>query len=200
MMNFPLYVLDLLFALWIAMAIRRTLSYLHKKNQAFKLKIMKTYALVLAIGVICVLLTGIVRSLDFLMSSRPSHWRFTAIEFFVVSTILSVSAYVFRPQIGSKNLAEVEEVLDETLTEIDGPSARTHERPSLGGPGRPDTEFAEPHIELQEKSASKNTNELMVDVGFGAADDEVKENADTDEEAPSPLFEEGIQDVEILED
>ena len=124
MMNFPLYVLDLLFALWIAMALRRTLSYLHAKNQTYKLRIMKTYAIVLAMGVAVILLTEIIRSMDFIMSSKPSHWRFTAIEFSIVTLILSVSAWVFRPQPGSKNLAEVEELLDETLTEIDGSSAR----------------------------------------------------------------------------
>ena len=56
--------------------------------------------------------------------------------------------------------------------------------------GRPDLEVNQ--IELQDRLSGVG-NELHVDVGFGAqAEDDKKEQDDTDEEVPSPLCEEGF--------
>ena len=44
--------------------------------------------------------------------------KFEMAWFIVYTATLLATAYVFRPQDGSKMLAEVDELLDETLTEI----------------------------------------------------------------------------------
>lgn len=97
MMNVPLYVLDLIFALWITMALRRTLKYLHTKKQTYKLRIMKTFAIVLAVGVFLILLNSCIRCFQFFVD-LPSQWLYMAVEFSLVTAILSVSGVVFRPQ------------------------------------------------------------------------------------------------------
>jgi hypothetical protein len=51
-------------------------------------------------------------------------WVYEAIGFILITAMVTGMAVVFRPHPGSKQLVEVEELLDETLTEIGDLSVR----------------------------------------------------------------------------
>jgi len=58
LMNMPLVITDILFAVWIALALRRSLTYLTIKNQVFKLTIMKNFTMIMLIGCTLIIFTA----------------------------------------------------------------------------------------------------------------------------------------------
>ena len=83
---------------------------------------MKLYAVIVAFGTLGYLLINSVAVGYNLMGDEDDIWRvqhILQISFAINSTImLFTTCYVFRPMEGTKVLAEVDEFLDETLTEI----------------------------------------------------------------------------------
>ena len=96
---------------------------------------MKNYTMILAIGVVLILIVSLTQFGKILFTERPSLWIYECLSFSILSVILSGSAYVFKPDERSASLAEVDELLDETLTEM----GDTTDRPRMSvGIGRPD--------------------------------------------------------------
>ena len=118
----PEGLLNLLFLIWIVFSLLRTLAYLKSKNQHYKFHIMKMYAVIVAFGTLGYLLINSVAVGYNLMGSDDEVWRaqhWLQIAFQINFTLmLFATCYIFRPLEGTKVLAEVDEFLDETLTEI----------------------------------------------------------------------------------
>jgi len=118
----PEGLLNMLFLIWIIFSLIRTLAYLKSKNQHYKFKIMKLYALVLAAGTLGYLIINSIAVGYNLMGDEDEVWRMQhilQIAFMINYTLmLFFTCYIFRPMDGTKELAEVDEFLDETLTEI----------------------------------------------------------------------------------
>jgi len=112
----------MLFLIWIAFSLIRTLAYLKTKNQHFKFRVMKLYTLILIVGTIGYMLINAVAVSYNLFGTEDEVWRvqhILQIAFEInFSLILVFTCYIFRPLEGTKVLAEVDEFLDETLTEI----------------------------------------------------------------------------------
>lgn len=107
---------------WIVSALFRTLTYLKMKDLDYKLSIMKQFTCVF---LICILIFSVIRIAKILFEvinddteSWENEHNFQISWFMAYTAILLGSAWVFRPQDGSKMLAEVDELLDETLTEV----------------------------------------------------------------------------------
>lgn len=122
MMVLPQITLELLMLVWIISALRRTLSYLKMKRQEYKLSVMKRFAMIFTIGVTIYILIRIAKMLFEVSQQEVDAWKhehkFQIAWFLTFSATLIGSAWVFRPTDGSKTLAEVDELLDETLTEM----------------------------------------------------------------------------------
>lgn len=107
---------------WIISALRRTLSYLKVKRQDYKLAVMKRYALIFSIGVTTYILIRLSKVFFEISTKESDAWqhehKFQIAWFLTFTATLFASAWVFRPTEGSKMLAEVDELLDETLTEM----------------------------------------------------------------------------------
>lgn len=83
---------------------------------------MKRFALIFTIGVAIYVVIRISKVFFEIFNQNSDSWqnehKFQIAWFFAYTGTLVGSAYVFRPQEGSKMIAEVDELLDETLTEI----------------------------------------------------------------------------------
>lgn len=66
------------------------------------------------------------------MGEKLEVWIYEAVGFILITAMVTGAAVVFRPYEGSRQLAEVEEILDETLTEIGDLSARNSNVNRLG--------------------------------------------------------------------
>ena len=113
---------NILFGIWIGFSLIRTLAYLKSKNQAYKFEVMKLYSLVIILGAIGYLLINSVALGYNMLGDSDDVWRIQhdlQIAFMInFVAMLFTTCYIFRPKEGSKVLAEVDELLDETLTEI----------------------------------------------------------------------------------
>ena len=146
----PEGLLNMLFLIWIAFSLIRTLAYLKTKNQHYKFRVMKLYAIILVVGTIGYFLINLVSVSYNLLGDEDEVWRvqhILQIAFEInFSIMLFFTCYIFRPLEGTKVLAEVDEFLDETLTEIgpvDGELSRRVDS----------VEYAEA---LQQKLAARN--------------------------------------------
>ena len=83
---------------------------------------MKQFAMIFAIGATIYFLVRMSKVFFELGSQEADAWqhehKFQIAWFLTFSATLIGSAWVFRPTDGSKMLAEVDELLDETLTEM----------------------------------------------------------------------------------
>ena len=88
----------------------------------FKFEVMKKYGLVVSFGTLGYLVIASVALGYNVMGDDDDVWRIQhtlQIAFMVNFTLmLFCTCYIFRPMDGTKVLAEVDELLDETLTEI----------------------------------------------------------------------------------
>ena len=122
MMVMPQSIIQVVFLVWIVSALFRTLTYLKMKNLDYKLSIMKQFTCVL---LICIIVFTVIRSTKILsevLSDDMESWErehsFQMSWFLAYSGILFGVAWVFRPRDDSKMLVQVDELLDETLTEV----------------------------------------------------------------------------------
>mgnify|MGYP001138041529 CR=1 FL=1 len=91
--------------------------------------------MILTVGVFFILVVSLAQMWQVLFVERPSLWIYDCFEITLESAILAGSAFVFKPDDRSASLAEVDELLDETLTEM----GDTSDRPRMSmGIGRPD--------------------------------------------------------------
>ena len=108
--------------MWIVNALIRTLSYLRLKRQEFKLSMMKKFAGIFTVGVTIIVIIRAVKIFVIVFNEDQDSWsnehKFVIAWFITYTITLVGEAYVFRPQDGAKMIAEVDELLDETLTEI----------------------------------------------------------------------------------
>ena len=122
MMALPQIVLEIIFLIWIVKALIRTLAYLKMKNQEYKLSVMKQFSLIFTIGVTLYILIRVSKILFEIAYPDEDTWQneyiFVILWFLDFTGILFGSAWIFRPSEHSKSLVEVDELLDETLTEI----------------------------------------------------------------------------------
>lgn len=92
------------------------------KRQEYKFEIMKRFALIFTIGVSIYIVIRVAKVFFEIFNQDSDAWqnehKFQIAWFLAYTGTLFGSAYVFRPQDGSKMIAEVDELLDETLTEI----------------------------------------------------------------------------------
>lgn len=110
------------FLIWIVNALIRTLSYLRLKRQEFKLSMMKQFAGIFTVGVTLIVIIKAYKLFVIVFNEDQDSWqnehKFVIAWFVTYTATLFGEAWVFRPQEGSKMIAEVDELLDETLTEI----------------------------------------------------------------------------------
>jgi len=122
MMALPQSVIQVVFLVWIVSALLRTLTYLKIKRQEYKLTVMKQFTLIFTIGVVIYTVIRVSKIFFEIFNEDADSWqnehKFQIAWFLAYTLTLMGSAYVFRPQDGSRMLAEVDELLDETLTEI----------------------------------------------------------------------------------
>ena len=88
----------------------------------FKFDVMKRYAVVISFGTLGYLVINSVAFGYNVMGNDDDVWRvqhMLQIAFMInFCLMLFFTCYIFRPMDGTKVLAEVDELLDETLTEI----------------------------------------------------------------------------------
>ena len=108
--------------MWIVKALIRTLTYLKMKRQEYKLSIMKKFAVIFTLGVTISTLIRITKFFFEVLHENSEAWqsehKFVIAWFISYTLTLLAEAWIFRPMEGSRMLAEVDELLDETLTEI----------------------------------------------------------------------------------
>jgi hypothetical protein len=106
-----------------------------------------------------------------LFSERPSLWIFDCVQIILESAILAGAAFVFKPNERSAGLAEVDELLDETLTEM-GDTSVDKNRMSVGI-GRPDlVRISE--VEMDESPVATDLKERDKD-NFEMPDEQIEE-------------------------
>ena len=85
---------------------------------------MKNYTMILLIGCTLIIFTAFAQVFQIAVGEKLHVWIYESIGFIMITAMVTGASVVFRPFEGSKQLVEVEELLDETLTEIGDFSAR----------------------------------------------------------------------------
>ena len=118
----PNLVLNVIFTMWIYLALRRTLNYLVTKEQRYKFTIITKIFVSLCV---CIIATGILmltQMFSMLASNRDeswsSQWSWEACWFLIFSGFSIAVVVILRPDEMSDMLTVMQEVLDETLNEM----------------------------------------------------------------------------------
>lgn len=119
--NLPLAVTDFIFCFWIWMALRRTLNYLVTKEQKYKYAIISRIFICICACIVVTIILQMMQVQVMMTNSRDSDWRsFYVWEvcWFTISTVFVASiVWILQPNESSDLLTQIQEVLDETLTE-----------------------------------------------------------------------------------
>lgn len=129
--SFPLSILNTFFGFWIYSAFKRTLHYLGQKEQTYKFNIISKLFVCTCICLLASFMLVILDIIAALTYSRDTDWTimwawesswFWIFTLFVMSIIV-----ILKPDEKSAMLVEMQEILDETLTEMP-----TEERGDIG--------------------------------------------------------------------
>ena len=117
--------LNIILIIWIGNALIRTLAYLKAKEQEYKLHVLKQFTMVIGAAILVNLLILFSMILYHMFSNKENVWQndyffrdcFGLVYMFTLMGVMMV----FRPMEGAEMLVEVNEFLDETLTEVGPP-------------------------------------------------------------------------------
>ena len=129
--SFPLSILNTFFGFWIYSAFRRTLHYLLQKEQTYKFNIISKLFVCVCICLFASLVLFVMEIIVLITYQRDTDWMilwawesswFWIFTLFVLSIII-----ILKPDEKSAMLVHMQEILDETLTEMP-----TEERGDIG--------------------------------------------------------------------
>jgi len=99
------------------------LTYLKQKKQSYKYEILKKFAITLLTGTIVSVILTLIWVIICMMGERDAlweiEWMFESCWLIILTVVLVVIAFVMRPAERTKMLVSIQELLDETLTEMD---------------------------------------------------------------------------------
>lgn len=118
----PLTSVDFVFCFWIFLALRRTLNYLMTKEQKYKFKIVSQIFGSISVCLLVIFILMLVQTMQVMSGSRDEEWGtfwvWEASWFAVFTGFVLSMVFVLRPNEMSDMLTQMQEVLDETLTEV----------------------------------------------------------------------------------
>lgn len=122
----PVCAFNAVFMLWVYAALMRTLAYLASKADTLKYQLMKCFGIwVIFYYVVLIIFAALFILLN--MTEAEDSWltvyKLESISFSAFTVTLIAVMIVFRPNENSPVIAQVNELLDETLTEVDPPKA-----------------------------------------------------------------------------
>jgi hypothetical protein len=111
---------------WVYSGLVRTLAYLKANGDSFKFQIIKCFGIWVLLYYFLLVVFAVGFMLLHVAESDDDSWltiyRLETISFSAFTMTLAAVAFVFRPNEHSAIIAQVNEQLDETLTEVERPS------------------------------------------------------------------------------